>query len=61
MTRVTIFTSPEYTLEKISFDIKRRSVYREIIKQNGELEVKELDKPPQWFVRQLKLKYLLDE
>lgn len=61
MIKETIIKTDRYTLEKISFKIKRRPVYREVIKQNGELQVKESERPPQWFVRQTKLNYLLNE
>lgn len=61
MTKETIIKTDEYTLERIIFKIKSRPVYREIIKQNGELKVQESERLPQWFIRQTKLNYLLNE
>jgi len=61
MIKETIIQTENYTLEKISFKIKTRPIYREVIKQNGELSVKESNKPPMWFIRLTKLNYLLNE
>lgn len=61
MIKETIIQTENYTLEKISFKIKQRPIYREVIKENGELSVKEHNKPPLWFIRLTKLNYLLNE
>lgn len=62
MKKETLFKSDELTLQKISFNIKKRPIYREIItKQKDELIVKEHSEMPQWYIRQLKLEILLKD
>jgi hypothetical protein len=61
MTKETIIQTDNYTLQRISFKLKMKPIYREVIKQNGQLSVKEYDKPPIWFVRLKKINYLLNE
>ena len=64
MRKETLFKSNEIHLEKIylPFKLGQSFVYREIItKQKDELIVKEYNEMPQWYIRQLKLKILLDK
>jgi hypothetical protein len=60
MTRELLFKSKTHTLELITFDcrIGYSAIYREIIKQKGQLIVKEHKDIPLWYIREMKLKEL---